>query len=297
MTTIDLRALTRLALLLPLVSGLACADEDGPTEEGELRLGLWGEGASGQTYSLHGTFFFDDYFTVSTNELADGTPSLELYMPSGGHSVELEPDWQVLRGEPGTAQVQVDATLATEVRVDFWIEDDLVTDVSYVFDIDGDLVPMHSGNVDIDVEFDEDDGICQPSGGSPTVLYSQPGSAVTYSGGWQAFVARADFRVTDIELAWAGMATDGFTMDVRAGVGPDGMLIGTVQFPAYASETDAPTSLIAPVLGVDLREGESYTFVAPDAIGWGFAAASLPGAPCDVPNSYRSLTLNGMYCD
>ena len=62
MTTIDLRALTRLALLVPLASALACADEGEPTEEGELRVGLWGEGASGQTYSLHGSFFFDGYY-------------------------------------------------------------------------------------------------------------------------------------------------------------------------------------------------------------------------------------------
>ncbi|HWB74097.1 MAG TPA: hypothetical protein VG755_04060 [Nannocystaceae bacterium] len=295
MTTSSLRALTRLALLFPLVSTLACTDEHEPAEAGELRVGLWGEGASGQTYSLHGSFFFDGYFSISTDELADGTPSLELAMPSGDHSVLLEHGWQVLRGEPGMEQVEVDAVLETDELVEFWIADDLVTNVDYVFEIDGELVPMQWGNVDIDVDFEEDDGVCQPIGASPGTYYSQAGTAVGNSAGWQSFVAPIDFRVTDLGVEWSGLPTDGFTMEVRAGVGPDGMLIGSMAFAAYQSE--APVWLVAPVLGIDLQEGESYTLVAPAAEGWRFSAGALPGAPSDVPNRYRSIIVNGLACD
>ena len=58
--------------------------------------------------------------------------------------------------------VVVDATLDSDNPVPFTIADNPATTVTGVFDIDGDLVPMQDGALDIDVEFDEDDGSCTP---------------------------------------------------------------------------------------------------------------------------------------
>jgi hypothetical protein len=142
------------------MGGCSVTNIDGD-EDGTFRAGLWGESPdSGETYSLQSAVF-----SISSNELqvdlgtdglADGTPSVATSLPAGDYVVVLQPGWQVWRGDVGDpAPEVVDATLASENPVAFAIEAELATQVTYVFDIAGEMVPMNEGSVDIDVEFNE----------------------------------------------------------------------------------------------------------------------------------------------
>ncbi len=280
---------------------LACGDTIGDDADGELRVGLWGDAPNGQIYSLQGAVFEitgADYF--STDDLPDGATVLDVSLPAGPWRLTLLDGWHVMRGDPdGEPLVEVEAELVSPNPVEFVIADNMVTDVTYVFEIDGEVVPMHDGNIDIDVEFEEDDGICQPEG-PQTTLYSIADDASSgHDEGWQSFTAPANVRIEQLWLDWIGDDAPGAVIQIREGVGMDGPLLGEAIFGGLGGLAQGVEIAISTTFDpIDLEAGGTYTLVGEEATGWKMSDASFPGAVSSEGNTtIFNFTLRGHVCD
>src|SRR5688572_18402784 len=102
------------ALAFLAVASTACDEVDAADGEGTLRVGLWGEGPSGQSYALldAGFHITGDGVNaiISAADEPDGTPSLSVPLAAGDYELELLPGWEVFRGSIGDPDpVQLEA--------------------------------------------------------------------------------------------------------------------------------------------------------------------------------------------
>lgn len=291
------------SILLSLaLTACAAAPDDPAPADGSLRVGLWGDGASGATYSLRAAAFqvtgngVDA--TIDADALPDGTTAFAFGLPAGGYQVELLDGWEVWRGAVGDPlPVQVEATLDSPNPVPFAIADGLATDVTYVFDVGGELVPMAPGSLDIDVDFVEDDGVCTPTSVSETIFESV-GEFIGQGDGWQSFTAPADVQLVSIGLFWNVSYGGAFTIHVYDGVGNQGTLLHSQTFPGLGDNppVDFDSNVLdTPVL---LAAGRSYTIEAVDTFGWQSASGALPGATSSLGNTgHKNIRLVATACD
>ena len=176
--------------MLFVMAVVGCTGEaELPEGEGTLRVGLWGDGASGTTYSLRDASFHVTGngvdLTMFTAGLPDGTASITTPLAAGDYQIVLDPGWTVFSGDVGDPMpIAVDAELASDNPVPFAIADNLSTEVTFVFDVDGELVPMNQGTLDVDVEFQEDDGVCTPTFVWEE-LFVSTGDYIDHGDGWQ----------------------------------------------------------------------------------------------------------------
>jgi hypothetical protein len=293
----DLRVLALVASTL-----VGCATTDTPDGDGTLRVGLWGQGGSGSTYRLVDAGF---HITgngvdaiVSAADAPDGTPSLSVPLGKGDYELELLSGWEVYRGSIGDGDpALVEADLLTDNPVLFTVADGASTDVTYTFEIEGDIVPLADGTLDIDVEFEEDDGVCTP-GGHEWLGETGDGSNPVGNGeGWQSFIAPRDTFLAFIPIFWeAGVPTDSLTINVYEGVGTSGTLLSTGMYGAFDSATTGFHWFgNIPIL---LTEGHSYTIEGVGAHGWRTESGALPGATSSEGDNYhKTMQLHGMICD
>ncbi len=279
-----------------------CASSDPAPDDGSLRVGLWGDGASGEMYSLREADFritgngFDA--TVDADALPDGTPAFTIGLAAGDYQIELLDGWEVWRGAVGDPMpVQVEAALDTDNPVTFAIADNLATDVTFVVDVGGELVPMVAGSLDVDVDFSEDDGVCMPTFLLEEIFESN-GGFVDQGDGWQSFTAPADAQLVSVGLFWNVSFNDAFTINVYAGVGNGGQLLHTETFPGLgnAPPVDFDNNLLTtPVL---LQEGQSYTIEGVDTFGWQTAAGALPGSTSSLGTTrHKNIRLLATACE
>jgi hypothetical protein len=193
--------------------------------------------------------------------------------------------------------VEVDATLASDNPVGFAIADNLSTEVTYVFDIAGDLVPMNQGTLDIDVAFDEDDGVCTPTFFWEEIFVST-GDYVEQGDGWQSFTAPTDAELQQVGLFWNVTYNDAFTINIYEGIGTSGPLLYSESFPGYGDSP--PVGFDANVLSAPLllEEGQSYTIEGVDTFGWQTAVGALPASTSSLGNTrHKNIQLFATPCD
>lgn len=278
---------------------LACGDPTGYEDDGELRVGLWGDSPSGQTYALHGAQFdVSGIMQFSTDQFPDGTSTISMSVPAGEWELTLLEGWRVMRGAVGENPVLVDAMLVSPNPVDFVIANNRPTEVTYVFEVDGEMVPLDNGSIDIDVEFEEDDGICQPEGLQTTLYAVTDDMASGHGEGWQSFTAPADVRIDQVWLDWIGDGTPGAVIQIREGLGVHGTLLGEAIFPGLAGlPMGVETPIMAPITPIEIVEDGVYTLVGEDASGWKTSAAAFPGAVSSEGNTtIFNFTLRGSNC-
>ncbi|HWB74840.1 MAG TPA: hypothetical protein VG755_07785 [Nannocystaceae bacterium] len=267
-----------------LALGLAACTDVDDDGDGTLRVGLWGQGSSGEVYSLQDAVFqisgngVDQQ--IATADLADGTSAVSTPLPAGDYSVQLLDGWHVERGAVGDPDpVVVDATLATDNPVPFTIWDNLATDVTYVFEVDGDLVPLADGSLDIDVAFDEDDGVCTPSQTYDVAVWTE-GDWIDAGDGWQSFTANADSLLYSVGFYWNIVGFHpGYTIEIYEGEGTGGPLLFSQSYAGYGDNVSLLgfdfNGVSPPVL---LEEGQVYTIAGIGTVGWQTALGALPGA-------------------
>lgn len=306
MTRLDHRARALLPTASLLVLGLlasACTD-DADDGEGTLRVGLWGQGGSGEVYSLQDAVFRitgpGADLDLFTDDLADGTSGIGTPLAAGDHSIALQPGWHVERGAVGDpSPVVVEATLDTDNPVPFTIVDGLATNVTWVFDVGGELVPMADGTIDIDVDFDEDDGVCTPG-----TIYDQifvgTGDYIDQGDGWQSFTAEADGLLYQVGLFWnLSGYQDEYTINVYEGVGTGGALLYSQTYPGLGpveSLYGFDGNGIFPA--VELAGGQSYTIEGVSTFGWQTAQGALPGATSSAGNArHKNIQLFAQSCE
>jgi hypothetical protein len=293
---------THLGLLLFAASLCACADATDPaTGEGELRVGLWGDGASGATYSLRDAIFrvtADGVdIDIDTDALADGTAAVSTPLAAGDYELELQPGWQVLRGDVGDPNpVAVEASIDSDNPVFFAIADGLSTEVTYVFDVEGDLVPMDDGSLDIDVQFDEDDGVCMPANFGEVVFESN-GNYIGQGDGWQSFTATHDISLYQVGLYWNVTFGGPFTINIYEGVGTGGTLLHTQDFPGQGDSPPLGFDANGIVPPLVLVEGE-YTIEGTGTFGWQEAIGALPGSTSSLGDTrHKNIQLIASPCE
>ncbi len=283
-------------------TGAACAQADPVQGDGSLRVGLWGEGASGARYHLSDAGF---HITgdgvealVTAADEPDGTPSLSIPLAAGHYELELLPGWEVYRGSIGDPQpAQVVADLITPNPVEFAVADNFSTEVTYMFEIEGDLVPMSDGTLDIDVEFQEDDGICTTSAHDWLFLGGDGHAPVGQGDGWQSFTASGDSLAAFILLFWeAGAPAGTFTLNLYEGVGTAGTLLSSGDY--LVGEQAIAGFLWFGQIPVPLSDGQSYTFEAVNAPGWRTESGALPGATSSHGDAFhKTMRVYGPPCD
>ncbi|HWB78265.1 MAG TPA: hypothetical protein VG755_25040 [Nannocystaceae bacterium] len=281
---------------------LACDPGHDEGGDGELRVGLWGDAPSGQTYSLQEAIFvIDNNWGIFTDDLPDGSASAAQALPEGSHTLLLADGWQVVRGAEGEAQpTLVDAELLTPNPLEIIITDKMVTNVTYVFQIEGEHVPFVAGSVDVDVDFQEDDGICVPESYDEQDLAAANGNAVDHGDGWQSFTMTQTAIVGSLWIDWTDEWADTYAIEIHEGVGPDGALLGTIGFWDVAPETAGvvSTQIGFPNSSIELAQGGVYTLVSEGAYGWVIAAGAIPGATSSEGNAnFRPFRLRGLICD
>lgn len=289
-------------MLLAVALGGCTGDAELPEGEGTLRVGLWGDGASGTTYSLRDASFHVTGnavdLTMFTAGLPDGTATISTPLAAGDYQIVLDPGWTVYRGDVGDPMpIPVDAELASDNPVPFTIADNLSTEVTFVFDVDGDLVPMNQGTLDVDVEFDEDDGVCMPTFLWEEIFVST-GEYLDQGDGWQSFTAVADAELRQVGLFWNVSFNDEFTINIYEGVGNSGTLLHSETFPGLGDSppVDFDANVLAtPVL---LEEGQSYTIEGVDTFGWQTSVGSLPGSTSSLGDTrHKDIRLVATLCD
>ncbi len=131
---------------------LACSDQPKAIESvGVVRVPLVGSGSSGAAYRLENATFS---VTGPTSLELDGNgETLQRELPVGDYSIELRAGWSLRRTSAGT----VDATLVTDAMQRFQVREQQTTIVSYRFKVDGDVVVMTHGTLEVRIEIDEED--------------------------------------------------------------------------------------------------------------------------------------------
>lgn len=294
-------ALDLAVLAFVAIVPVACADPD-PVQGGSLRVGLWGEGASGTDYRLVDAGFRITATgvdaIVSAEDEPDGTAALRVPLAAGDYELELEPGWAVYRGNIGDPEpVRVEADLVTDNPVAFSVADNLATEVTYVFEIEGDVVPMTDGTLDVDVEFQEDDGMCTFGPQEWLLDVGDGQSPVGQGGGWQSFTAPRDSFLAFIPMMWeAGASEDPFTLNVYAGVGTSGALLSTGLY--GAPQLEAAQFVWFGIIPFEIAAGQSYTIEGVDAQGWRTESGAVPGATSSAGNTFhKTMQLHGFACD
>lgn len=300
-----LDARPRLAAIACLLAALALAcDRDHDSGTGEFRAGLQGS-ANGTTYTLRGALFeFDtgDYFDAEA--LGPGASTFSLELPAGDHWVSLLDGWYVTEGTSEDPGPVVAADLLTQNPLDFVIADGLVTQVNYRFEIEGEVVDMAPGNVQVGVEFEGDDGVCEVVGDyTPLVDFGgiDPLAVGPVGGGWQSFTAPADMEARTLGIWWGIFATNEFSaLQLHEGVGTDGPLIATAAVPPQnPGEISGWVHVAIEGQYPALVAGQTYTLYATGgAVGWMAAPTAMPGATSsEGTNSHRGMQVLGYLCD
>lgn len=278
------------------------APDTGDDGEGELRVGLWGDGASGETYSLRDAVFRvagnSVDLEIDTAALADGTAAISTPLDAGDYELELLAGWQVLRGDVGDPNpIAVEASIDSDNPVFFAIADGLSTEVTYIFDIEGDLVPMNSGALDIDVEFDEDDGVCMPANFSEEI-FASTGNYVGQGDGWQSFTATDDVSLFQVGLFWNVTFGGAFTVNIYEGVGTGGTMLFSQAYPGFGDSPPVGFDANAIVPPLVLTAGQQYTIEGVDTFGWQEAVGALPGSTSSLGDTrHKNIQLIASPCE
>lgn len=138
----------------------ACGADDRPTptveeEEdhayGSVALALRATGSSGNVYQLVDA---QVRFTGPVTATVDADPdedTLEVDLPTGPYDVLLLDGWQLVQLMDGGSQAS-DARLVSENPTDVAVAEGLVSDVGFLFDVSGELIPFGLGRARINIE-------------------------------------------------------------------------------------------------------------------------------------------------
>ena len=136
-----------------------CASEISTEEPGALgqaSVPLTAMGASGALYRLTGATFTiagPTSSTISTDALPD-SGTIDVALNAGAYQITLQPGWVLERTLLGMTQA-VEALLASTNPMSFAISDQVVTPVSFVFQVDGDVIPMGQGVLRLGIAVEE----------------------------------------------------------------------------------------------------------------------------------------------
>lgn len=148
-------------VLTALCMAAGCSLEGDLPVDGEMRVGLMGEGPSGQIYRLRDAVFTVDGTNLSTESVPDGDATIATILDAGDYDVLLQNGWRVERLVAGGAFSDVEATLASANPAAVSIVALETTDVTFTFDISGEgSVPFDRGTLEIGVAFNDDDAVC-----------------------------------------------------------------------------------------------------------------------------------------
>ena len=152
-------------LVAAVCTGTAsCASEiasEEPVTAGRASVPLTAMGASGALYRLTGATFTIAGPTssmLSTDALPD-SETIDVTLNAGSYQITLQPGWILERTLLGVTQT-VEAVLASANPMSFAIADQVVTPVSFVFQVDGDVIPMGQGVLRLGIAVEETGGAC-----------------------------------------------------------------------------------------------------------------------------------------
>jgi hypothetical protein len=143
---------------------VACAGAAEPLE-GDLRVGLVGQGVSGQIYRLRDGVFTVDGASgtvdLSTESLDPDAAALTADFEEGDYTVTLLDGWRVERQNANDTFSSVDASLLSPAAANVAIVALATTPVTYTFEIRSEgAVPFDAGTLEIDVDFDDQNAAC-----------------------------------------------------------------------------------------------------------------------------------------
>lgn len=142
----------------------SCASEvatEEPVAVGRASVPLTAMGSSGALYRLTAATFSiagPVSGTLSTDMLPD-SETIDVVLNAGAYQITLEPGWVLERTLGGVTQA-VEAVLASTNPLGFAISDQVITPVSFVFQVDGDVIPMGQGVLRLGIAVEETGGAC-----------------------------------------------------------------------------------------------------------------------------------------
>ena len=187
-----------LALASVMLIGCGVMETGGPIATGEASFALTATGSSGAEYSLRDAIFEIEGVTSETlsSETDPAATVLTVDLPIGDYTVTLLAGWRMeVTTEAGT--FDIDATLASDNPASFVIENEQVTSVVYVFEVNGEDVPFGDGTLEIGVDVVEvfgpagnllDPGIGWSEGASEPLIFTWNVTDLANTGEWEYFV-------------------------------------------------------------------------------------------------------------
>jgi Cys-rich repeat protein len=128
---------------------------------GRASVPLTAMGASGALYRLTAATFTIAGPTstmLSTDALPD-SETIDVALNAGAYQVTLQAGWGLTRTLGGVTQA-VEAVLVSANPLSFAISDQVITPVSFVFQVDGDVIPMGQGVLRLGIAVEETGGAC-----------------------------------------------------------------------------------------------------------------------------------------
>src|SRR5688572_8917548 len=101
-------------LIFSGVLAAGCSLEEDVPVDGEMRVGLMGQGPSGQFYRLRDGVFTVAGTSLSTESVPDDEATIATILDAGEYDVLLQDGWRVERLVAGGNFVGVEATLASD---------------------------------------------------------------------------------------------------------------------------------------------------------------------------------------
>lgn len=167
-----MRALVGIQVATLLLASFVLAGCAG--EVHRLAVPLSGSGSGGTVYVLQGARFRVAGEGITQTLQGDDTvgPQISASLPLGDYTIRLLDGWQLVRVADGTPMV---ATLVSANPQSFAIGDAMSTQVVFVFEVMGEMVPMSGdGTLDVGFEVEEMDA-GTPDAGTPDAGTSDAG--------------------------------------------------------------------------------------------------------------------------
>jgi hypothetical protein len=232
-------------LTAPLVAGCsgAGADDQASVESGAVSLPLVTQ-ANGHTYRLHDAFiqiFGPTFTTLSTSDDPNETV-LSATLQTGSYFANLYA-WTLERDDGSGNFQPIVATLVSSNFVNFSVDNGTTTTVTYVFQTDGVIVTVGSGDLKVRVSVNEVDAVCTPfAGDCPTGTWCPP---TGHTGAPRACVAAGAVAVGEPCGGPADCVANASCYDL--GDGP----VCVALCPADAFETPCTTGGVCQKFGTD----------------------------------------------
>jgi hypothetical protein len=262
-----------------------------PTQLGLIQIALRTTGSLGTEFQLtNASVRFRG--PVTKTEVADAEDAvLTIDVPSGTYSTQLLDGWELLRlGDGGTEPVE--ATLVSQNPVQVDVAEGAISDVVFLFDVSGELVPFGLGRIRVDFDvFEGDDD--EPGGAEPVLVQNDgfvDGGSASFQGGFvvnscAAAVLQPDASVlpamlSELQLLFGGNAA---TQTVTVRVYGTGFPSASLLLERDYALTGASDS----VQSIDLSV-ESIQLTSDFAVALCFNHSGFPGIAGDTDGTISS---------